>query len=242
MTLKWLKRIIPVALSLALALGFTGRLLFGSAVMGRQEEQNRLQATEAPAAQTLAEAPGQLDRWQLLLLCDLDDGCTAQLYADDGTLVDKPVFSIGEAATTPLQPGRYQVTLEPLGTAGFTLAPNGTVADVTGPAWTDGEMLYLTDQLCGTLTVERYLSPQAYESRLQNVYYYDLTLGGVTRTNALFFTDDLRPGEDGQYYRSCTFTGLPYGTYTLRENEGEAITVSLRADQPALTVRFGAKP
>lgn len=237
---KWLKRIVPVALSLALALGFTGRLLFGRAAQGQQEEQDRLQAPEAETAQTLAPQPP--DGWQLLLLCDLDDGCTAQLCTIDGTQVDKPVFFIGEAATAPLQPGRYQVTLEPLGTAEFTLAPNGTVADVTGPAWTDGEMLYLTDQLCGTLTVERYLSPQAYASRLQNVYYYDLTLGGTTRTNALFFTDDLRPGEDGQYYRSCTFTGLPYGTYTLRENEGESVTISLREDQPALTVRFGAKP
>lgn len=239
---QW-KRGALAALALVPALCFSVWLALGGTAMGRQAEK-QLQAPGEPAAPAAVQAMSDetLDSWQVLLLCDLDDGCTAQLRSSDGTLLDEPVFSIGEAVTRQLDAGRYQVTLEPLGTAWFTLAPNGAVVDVTGPAWTDGEMLYLTDELCATLTVERYLTQEAYDTRLRNVYHYDLSLGDTVRTDALFFTDDLTPAVDGLYKKSCTFRGLPYGTYTLQENGGECVTVHLDAAQPEATVRFGISP
>ena len=71
------------------------------------------------------------------------NGTEGLLFDSRGQCLGRLDFdSRGQALAGPLPPGRYSVQTD-FGTVNFTLRPNASVAQVDGPGYTDGELLWL---------------------------------------------------------------------------------------------------
>lgn len=71
------------------------------------------------------------------------NGQEGLLLDDRGQLLSRLDFDQrGQALVGPLPPGRYTVHT-PLGEVDFVLRPNASLCRVTGPGYTDGELLWL---------------------------------------------------------------------------------------------------
>ena len=77
-----------------------------------------------------------------------------------------------------------------------------------GRGWTDGETLHLTDEEVGTLTLRGTVSAENVRSGWLD---YVLTDGSYRRREVI------RCQTVGEELR-LTFTGVPYGTYSLEES------------------------
>ncbi len=134
------------------------------------------------------------------------------LLEEDGQQIQALEFDrFGQAAAGPLSPGRY-VIRSAWGETAFTLRSNGALCQVEGEGWTDGEILHVSRNTMGTLTV-------LYDGSWQ------WTLEGERAGEAVPAMEDGR----------CRFSHLPFGWYVL-SGPGEDVPILLTEDDSSQTV------
>lgn len=150
------------------------------------------------------------------------------LFSADGMPLQQLKTEAGGTAVSELMtPGKYYAFTE-RGCTEFTLHENASVSADGGCGWSDGEILHLTSAEVGTVTVER----AAKESLLtQNGGWLDYTLksGDFERREVVRCT-----AAGG--ILTCTFEGIPHGTYFLEENGVSRCRVTVSAEQENVTV------
>ena len=177
----------------------------------------------APAVESTAAKP---DLVLVRLLVKADAGISSvTLQAANGTVLEslKPDAE-GEAVTQPLQPGEYAAVFDG-GRIEFTLHENASVTTGEGCGWTDGEQLHLTCTPVGSVTVYRTFS--ADEPALTGGWVDYTLMGGGFYDRAV-----LRAQSVVQTESSCTFFGVPYGSYVLSENGAQRAQVEVTSENP----------
>lgn len=177
----------------------------------------------APAVESTAAKP---DLVLVRLLVKADAGISSvTLQAANGTVLEslKPDAE-GEAVTQPLQPGEYAAVFDG-GRIEFTLHENASVTTGEGCGWTDGEQLHLTRTPVGSVTVYRTFS--ADEPALTGGWVDYTLMGGGFYDRAV-----LRAQSVVQTESSCTFFGVPYGSYVLSENGAQRAQVEVTSENP----------
>lgn len=138
-------------------------------------------------------------------------------------------FSVPDSrqTTLTLTPGRWTIASGDW-QASFTLRENASVADAQGACWTDGELLTLSRIVHGTLSVSKTCT-----AREETAFVYRLVGGGAeTDCRILPFTPETGTEQ------TCSFWGIPAGSYTLLENDVpvHAFTVSDAEREHTLTL------
>mgnify|MGYP004461156147 FL=1 len=177
----------------------------------------------APAVESTAAKP---DLVLVRLLVKADAGISSvTLQAANGAVLEslKPDAE-GEAVTQPLQPGEYAAVFDG-GRIEFTLHENASVTTGEGCGWTDGEQLHLTRTPVGSVTVYRTFS--ADEPALTGGWVDYTLMGGGFYDRAV-----LRAQSVVQTESSCTFFGVPYGSYVLSENGAQRAQVEVTSENP----------
>lgn len=184
------------------------------------------QQTQAPPAETEPETEGTLVLVRMLFLADAEVR-QIQIYDEAGQHL-QTLFTDAEgvAVSGNLSPGCYRAETE-LGSATFTLHDNASVTADSGLCWSDGEQLHLTSAETGTVTVRRTLRPEELAEG-----WLDYTLSG----GDYYGREVLRRSAEGDVTLSCTFYGVPEGTYVLSENGVPCSGATLTGDQMDVTV------
>lgn len=168
-----------------------------------------------------------------MLLC-----CTTAGFADMfGETADQPirvaVSSAGELRTMTTVPGAQM-----LDETAFTVDSEGRLSVQSGPGWTDGEVLYESEEPMGTVTVMKRLAEQDADfEHLDYVYFFFLEGCGEPQCRALEFTEELE-SQQGWYTLQCQFYGLPEGTYRVYEEDGVAVSVTITGEHLEQVVWF----
>lgn len=150
------------------------------------------------------------------------------LFSADGIPIQRLVTDEnGSAVSELLIPGKYYAFTEQ-GCTEFTLHENASVTADGGCGWSDGEILHLTSAEVGTVTVERAAKT---ELLTQNGGFLDYTLKNDTFERRQVVRCTAAGG-----ILTCTFEGVPYGTYVLVENGTPRCRVTVSADQNSVTV------
>ena len=150
------------------------------------------------------------------------------LFSADGIPIQQLVTDeSGAAVSGLLMPGKYYA-FTPQGCTEFTLHENASVTAEGGCGWSDGEILHLTSAEVGTVTVERAAKADLLT---QNGGFLDYTL----ENNTLERREVVRCTASSGIL-TCTFEGIPYGTYVLEENGVARCHVTVSADQSSITV------
>lgn len=130
----------------------------------------------------------------------------------------------GMAASELLNPGQYYAATEGCCTE-FTLNNNASIRVDGGSGWSDGEILYLSGAEIGTVTLER-TGPASDDDG-----WLDYTL-----KNEEFERREVLRCSSEKELLTCTFAGVPYGTYVLWEDGVERCTVTVDERTPDVTV------
>lgn len=150
------------------------------------------------------------------------------LFSADGIPIQRLVTDEnGSAVSELLIPGKYYAFTEQ-GCTEFTLHENASVTADGGCGWSDGEILHLTSAEVGTVTVERAAKT---ELLTQNGGFWDYTLKNGTFERRQVVRCTAAGG-----ILTCTFEGVPYGTYVLVENGTPRCRVTVSADQNSVTL------
>ena len=150
------------------------------------------------------------------------------LFSADGMPIQRlATDENGSAVSELLIPGKYYAFTEQ-GCTEFTLHENASVTADGGCGWSDGEILHLTSAEVGTVTVERAAKT---ELLTQNGGFWDYTL-----KNGTFERRQVVRCTPSGGILTCTFEGVPYGTYVLVENGTSRCRVTVSADQNSVTV------
>ena len=150
------------------------------------------------------------------------------LFSADGIPIQRLVTDEnGSAVSELLIPGKYYAFTEQ-GCTEFTLHENASVTADGGCGWSDGEILHLTSAEVGTVTVERAAKT---ELLTQNGGFWDYTLKNDTFERRQVVRCTAAGG-----ILTCTFEGVPYGTYVLVENGTPRCRVTVSADQNSVTL------
>lgn len=156
------------------------------------------------------------------------------LFSADGIPIEQlATDETGAAVSGLLMPGKYYAFTE-RGCTEFTLQEDASVTADGGCGWTDGEILHLTSAEIGTVTVERAANTALLT---QNGGFSDYTLKNDTFERREVVRC-IAPGG----ILTCTFEGVPYGTYVLEENGTPRCRVTLSADQNSVTVTLPQAP
>lgn len=129
------------------------------------------------------------------------------------------------ALTLTLRPSSWGLAAPNGLAAGFTLRENASIDAVTGDAWTDGERLIVTREVRGSVSIHKTVRTASDQSVL-----YRLTSSTLDEQRALAFT------ADGPQTLTCTFWGLPAGTYTLTENGAFAAQLTITEDTRSVSI------
>lgn len=150
------------------------------------------------------------------------------LFSADGIPIQRLVTDEnGSAVSELLIPGKYYA-FTTQGCTEFTLHENASVTADGGCGWSDGTILHLTGAEVGTVTVERAAKT---ELLTQNSGFLDYTLKNDTFERRQVVRCTASGG-----ILTCTFEGVPYGTYVLEENGTSRCRVTVSADQNSITV------
>ncbi len=188
-------------------------------------------AQTAETGDTLPQAAADMEPLQaepvLLAVCleDIPAGTQLRLIGADGAQREALAPEDG-MLTLSLVPGQWTVAMDGRADVSFTLRENASVVDVSGPGWTDGESLTLSETVRGSLTVVR-TAPSGSAAQ----YLYRLE-GGTVEHDCRVITFEAGSSET-QY---CTFWGLPAGSYTLYENDVPVATVTIGQGSQSQTV------
>lgn len=150
------------------------------------------------------------------------------LFSADGMPIQRlATDENGSAVSELLITGKYYA-FTAQGCTEFTLHENASVTADGGCGWSDGEILHLTGAEVGTVTVERAAKP---ELLTQNGGFLDYTLKNDTFERRQVVRCTASSG-----ILTCTFEGIPYGTYVLEENGVSRCRVTVSADQNGVAV------
>ncbi len=150
------------------------------------------------------------------------------LFSADGMPIQRlATDENGSAVSELLITGKYYA-FTAQGCTEFTLHENASVTADGGCGWSDGEILHLTGAEVGTVTVERAAKP---ELLTQNGGFLDYTLKNDTFERRQVVRCTAAGG-----ILTCTFEGIPYGTYVLEENGVSRCRVTVSADQNSVAV------
>ena len=150
------------------------------------------------------------------------------LFSADGMPIQRlATDENGSAVSELLITGKYYA-FTAQGCTEFTLHENASVTADGGCGWSDGEILHLTGAEVGTVTVEHAAKP---ELLTQNGGFLDYTLKNDTFERRQVVRCTASSG-----ILTCTFEGIPYGTYVLEENGVSRCRVTVSADQNSVAV------
>ena len=150
------------------------------------------------------------------------------LFSADGMPIQRlATDENGSAVSELLITGKYYA-FTAQGCTEFTLHENASVTADGGCGWSDGEILHLTGAEVGTVTVEHAAKP---ELLTQNGGFLDYTLKNDTFERRQVVRCTASSG-----ILTCTFEGIPYGTYVLEENGVSRCRVTVSADQNGVAV------
>lgn len=146
--------------------------------------------------------------WKRVAIHAEQGAASIRLFSADGLPVQtlRP-DETGCAVSGLLEPAAYYVCTDG-GFTAFTLESHGTLRVSGGRGWTDGEALYLTTGEVGTLVLRGTVSKQSLSDGWLD---YVLTNGSYRRREVI------RCDAVGQDFE-LTFSGIPYGTYSLEES------------------------
>lgn len=176
------------------------------------------------------ESSGEADLVLLRMIIRTDtDIKQILLYDSNGLLLQTLVPDAeGMAATDHIPPGTYRAVSEK-GGVNFTLHENASVTAQSGYGWSDGEQLFLTDSEVGTLTIHRIVKED--ELADSNGWLdYTLSDGVYYAREVVRYTT--------QAQLTCTFYGIPYGSYVLSENGVECSLIEVSQDTPDLEIQL----
>ena len=176
------------------------------------------------------DKPVKKDTYVWIKLLFATEPCAEEilLFSADGIPIQRLVTDEnGSAVSELLIPGKYYA-FTAQGCTEFTLHENASVTADGGCGWSDGEILHLTSAEVGTVTVERAAKT---ELLTQNGGFLDYTLKNDTFERRQVVRCTASGG-----ILTCTFEGVPYGTYVLVENGTSRCRVTVSADQNSVTV------
>ncbi len=145
--------------------------------------------------------------YAVALETDAAAGARVQVWDMDGNLADTATVEDG-ACVLELEPGDY-VAAAGEDALSFTVRTNASVARASGDGWADGEVLHLTAEKAGSLTI--------FRTNGAGSYRYTLSGDGGDFAGVI----DYGAGR-ADIWRSTRLDGLPVGAYTLYEN-GQAV-------------------
>lgn len=194
-------------------------------------------AVYVQAQQPQLQRTADLQRWQV---CVRGNG-QAELYSAQNVWMQSLVLTEGEALTMAMPPGTYYLLQTDGSRVEFQLEENASLQVSGGHGWTDGEILYLQDEPGYRLQVVCWLTQEEFESGEYQICWLTLRHGEVIRSAALHFVPEQAPEDNGYYCSSCSFRGLPAGTYQLERNGEIAANVKVSAQIPEYMVVLGGE-
>ncbi len=145
--------------------------------------------------------------YAVALESDAAPGARVEVWDAGGLLADSAVVEDGGCVLN-LVPGDYTVTAG-ADTLSFTLRSNASVARASGDGWADGEVLHLSAESAGSLTIFRTGGAGSYR--------YTLSGDGGEFAGVIDYGASY-----AEIWRSTRLDGVPAGEYTLYEN-GDAV-------------------
>ena len=189
-TLRMSCAFLLMGIAVAISVGTVGAVFVG-----------QTRTAQEPEAQSI-------HLWKRIAIEAEQDAEQIRLFSADGLPVQTLVpDERGDAVSGLLEPSDYYIFTNG-GCTAFTLDSRGTLCVSGGRGWTDGETLHLTDEQVGTLTLRGTVSAENVRSGWLD---YVLTDGSYRRREVI------RCQTVGEELR-LTFTGVPYGTYSLEES------------------------
>ena len=148
------------------------------------------------------------------------------LYDSTGSPLQKlTTDENGRAVSGLLEAGSY-FAVTPAGCTAFTLKENASVAVTGGCGWSDGEILHLTSEQVGNVTVVCAVTDEQVKTGWLDLV---LTDGTLRRREVVYCRE---AGETVQ----CSFSGIPYGSYRLEESGSVLCNVDVSAETPELQI------
>lgn len=224
---------------LALATACMSSVLLAQAAVTEPAERLIAAKAYSPRSPNDNTAPDS-DAEKALSIClhaeQLEPGAFIDLLTPNRTLLQRlTVDERQEAVAEAIPPGKYIAENDNLGSVLFLLHENASLSVLGGSGWTDGEILYLSDQEIGTLYVLCYVPVSSVSPEDGLCCTYSLIGEQYASDRILRFTVETAQ-KDGYYVQSCIFAGLSEGTYTLAENGIDCQTVTVTADEPNVKV------
>lgn len=222
---------------LALATACTTSAFFARAAVSEPAAPAKAEAF-SPRSPNDRGAPDDAVNELLLTLHaeQLESGAVIDILTPNRTQLQQSVINDRhEAVIGEIPPGKYIAENSALGSVLFTLHDNASVSVLGGCGWTDGEILYLSDNEIGTLSVLCYVPVSEVDPIDGLCCTYSLIGDTYASDRILRFTVETEQ-KDGYYVQSCIFAGLPEGCYSLIENGTDCQTVTISADEQSVKV------
>lgn len=170
------------------------------------------------------EAP--VKSWSRVAMLGAEKEQSLCLYDGAGNPLQKlTTDENGRAVSGLLEAGSY-FAVTPGGCTAFTLKENAAVAVTGGCGWSDGEILHLTSEQVGNVTVVCAVTAEQVKTG-----WLDLVLtDGILRRREVVYCRKV--GETVQ----CSFSGIPYGSYRLEESGTVLCSLEVSAETPELQI------
>ncbi|MBQ7871448.1 MAG: hypothetical protein IJ357_04845 [Oscillospiraceae bacterium] len=181
----------------------------------------------ATAAPTAATEPTEGALWvRMVIVSPLPE---LRLCRPDGVLLQTlHTNGRGQAATDLLEPGEY-LAVSADSRVRFRLNENASITVLEGNGWSDGELLYLSGEDTGTLTLLRSISP-AEAAEGPGWMDYTLRRSGTERHQVLRF--------ETAGTETLIFRGLACGSYDLLENGVTRARIVITKSAPDVTLEL----
>lgn len=178
------------------------------------------------AGQAKADTAQEVHLWKRITIVAEQGASSVRLFSADGLPVQTLLPDAdGKAVSGLLEPAEYYAFTDG-GCTAFTLDEHGTLLVSGGRGWTDGEQLHLTADAVGTLVLRGTVSR---ENVADGWLDYVLTDGTYRRREVI------RCDTVGQELR-LTFSGVPYGTYSLEEGGISVCELTISEKNPVAEV------
>lgn len=168
----------------------------------------------------------RVESWSRVAMIGTEETQSLRLYDSEGNpLQSLTTDENGRAVSRLLEAGDY-FAVTPNGCTAFTLKSNAAVTVTAGCGWSDGEILHLTNEQVGNVTVACAVTDaQAATGWLDLV----LTDGTLRRREVVYCR---KAGETVQ----CSFSGIPYGSYRLEESGTVLCSVTVSVEAPEVQI------
>ncbi|MCQ2419390.1 MAG: hypothetical protein MJ085_06350 [Clostridia bacterium] len=225
---------------LALATACMSSVLLVQAAVTEPAEISNAAKTYSPRSPNDNYAPDS-DMHDALLVSlyaeQLESGAVIDILTPNRTQLQHLIVNDRhEAVADAIPPGKYIAENRDLGSVLFLLHENASLSVLGGCGWTDGEILHLSDNEIGTLNLFCYVPVSKVDPEDGLCCTYSLIGEQYVSDRILHFTVETAQ-KDGYYVQSCSFAGLPEGSYTLVENGTECQRITISADESSIRIR-----